>query len=490
MPYLLDGKCVYKKNADGSKGESRGCSETVELAKAHLRALYAHEKTKERLDALYPIQSLATKFPQLKEKDAFAVASATWDVESAAQVLVQLAALTRSEASQQETEDANELAAIMRALVDYVRGEVYEIETANNLPSQDYSMYKEAPSSFLVEKDAKGNYRWILFTSSAFEDRDGEIVSKAALERDCDEMELTKEYGELLWYHCDGELHKGEKEARPYIPLGSCDFSFVNDKINIESGNFYDQRVAKAFAEKAEQLRASKSFYYPPGEFRDGIYYRIRTKERSAMFAGKESNLLTRAMFWQKEKAMADNQDRINAFKKLVGEDTAKDVLAQAKELSARADQVLRSKEADLKAEDDTDETKKKKEDVPVKEEKTTDDTILAVAVKEIKDGFAASLKEAMEPLAANLKAETEKANGRMDKLESALVEQNKALAALMGIQPKKFQASKEGKPVNQADVEKMTADYKAKLADAEKNFDNGTGFLEFVMEQSFGTPQ
>jgi len=43
MPYVREGKCVYKKNPDGSKGKSMGCSDTEEKAKAHMRALYAAE---------------------------------------------------------------------------------------------------------------------------------------------------------------------------------------------------------------------------------------------------------------------------------------------------------------------------------------------------------------------------------------------------------------------------------------------------------------
>lgn len=45
MPWMREGKCVFKKNADGSKGESAGCSETEALAKAHMRALYAKAET-------------------------------------------------------------------------------------------------------------------------------------------------------------------------------------------------------------------------------------------------------------------------------------------------------------------------------------------------------------------------------------------------------------------------------------------------------------
>lgn len=44
MPYLLVGKCVHKKNPDGSAGDVApgGCHETVDEAKAHLRALHAN----------------------------------------------------------------------------------------------------------------------------------------------------------------------------------------------------------------------------------------------------------------------------------------------------------------------------------------------------------------------------------------------------------------------------------------------------------------
>jgi len=38
MPYRRIGKCVYKKT--GTKWIKRGCSPTIERAKAYLRALY------------------------------------------------------------------------------------------------------------------------------------------------------------------------------------------------------------------------------------------------------------------------------------------------------------------------------------------------------------------------------------------------------------------------------------------------------------------
>jgi len=47
MPYKIKGRCVYKKNPDGSLGKQVGCSESAAGAKKYLKALYwAHNKTK------------------------------------------------------------------------------------------------------------------------------------------------------------------------------------------------------------------------------------------------------------------------------------------------------------------------------------------------------------------------------------------------------------------------------------------------------------
>jgi len=42
MPYKREGKCVYVKK--GSSWEKKGCSDTVEKAKAYLRKLYSVEE--------------------------------------------------------------------------------------------------------------------------------------------------------------------------------------------------------------------------------------------------------------------------------------------------------------------------------------------------------------------------------------------------------------------------------------------------------------
>ena len=40
MPYTSSGKCVYKKNKDGSRGKKMGC--TKGSVKQYLKALYAN----------------------------------------------------------------------------------------------------------------------------------------------------------------------------------------------------------------------------------------------------------------------------------------------------------------------------------------------------------------------------------------------------------------------------------------------------------------
>tara|TARA_B100000686_G_scaffold344173_1_gene426321 strand:+ start:264 stop:440 length:177 start_codon:yes stop_codon:yes gene_type:complete len=44
MPYKRDGKCVYKKNPDGSRGKKKGCSKSVAKAKKYLKKLYSVEE--------------------------------------------------------------------------------------------------------------------------------------------------------------------------------------------------------------------------------------------------------------------------------------------------------------------------------------------------------------------------------------------------------------------------------------------------------------
>lgn len=391
MPYMRVGNCVYKKNPDGSRGEKRGCSDSAEMAEAHMRALYAHESSKEALEELE-------------------------------------------------------------------RGLVVEKEE-----------YRD--SQFLTTKE-QGKYRWTLITGSAFEDRDGEIISEKAFQEDCDVMELTGDYGELLWWHCDGEVHpeRGEKEARPYIPLGKCDTSLVYEKLNIESGTYYDDAVGAAFAANAGKLGASKAFYHKAGEPVDGVFSYIRTKERSLLPRTKEANLLTRLFGGNKEKEMADNKQRVAQLIETLGEEDAKKVLEQAKAMSEQAEAFLKSKEAAGQKQELQPQPELAAQLVAMKEAGDK----LSAELKAATEGFQ-SAKEAMEKSAkdyAEYKAQAEKDTAE---LREDVAKLSTAVSALLGIQPKgaeRFLASKDGKVVE------LTEEQKKKEKEALGQADDGFGGL------------
>jgi hypothetical protein len=144
---------------------------------------------------------------------------------------------------------------------------------------------KERSAAFMVYKSSEG-YRWVMTSSTAFQDRDGETVTKAAMEADCEFADWTGDYGPLVWWHTKAVL-------------GHCDFNMVKGPILIESGTFKNEMIAKSFAENAEALGASLGFLPLPWEPRtDGIYTFIRRKERSVLPVEHASNRYTRLIVY------------------------------------------------------------------------------------------------------------------------------------------------------------------------------------------------
>lgn len=335
---------------------------------------------------------------------------------------------------------------------------------------------KEFKSTLQVAKEKEGgHYRWTLFTASAYQDRDLEIITEKALQRDCDSMELTGDYGELLWYHCDGELHAGEKEARPYIPLGKCDFAMVQNKIQIESGLFYDDAVGKIFTEKAAEFGASKAFWHLPEEPQDGIYYNyIQTKERSLLPRSKESNLLTR-LFGQKEKAMADNKQREAALREKLGDEVTDSLMAQAAKMSKEADKFLASKAAKQpdSDEDEDDSTEDKPAPDMKKGKKAKEEgNDLVLALKEMGDKLEASIKDGRAAQEKAFADYTAKQGKELDAMKTNIATLQQTTAMLLGIQPgATFKASEKGKERTMSDAEKAAADKVNEAAGQGDNF-------------------
>lgn len=167
---------------------------------------------------------------------------------------------------------------------------------------------KEAPA-FAVYKDARtGKGRWLTVSSTAFQDRDGEIVSVEALNADCDRADADGQYGPLRWWHLPG------------VDIGDCDFNMVVGKSLIESGTFRDERIGAILAQKAADHQISIGFLHPRNQpDADGVFTRIRRFERSLTPAGRASNPFTRLVV--KDTDMTTPDDKIAAFKALFGDD-------------------------------------------------------------------------------------------------------------------------------------------------------------------------
>ena len=185
-----------------------------------------------------------------------------------------------------------------------------------------------------VVKQADGSYRWVLISSSAYQDRDGEIVSQKALEADVARADADGQYGPLLWWH------------EPGIVLGDCDFNAMHGPFLVESGTFNNQQVAERMKEHADELGGSIAFRHPFTEpDKENVFYNVRRFERSNLPKEVASNLFTFEFITNKERVM--DEKKFDAFKAIVGDDLAAQVIqtADAQEKQADAAGVRRKEE-------------------------------------------------------------------------------------------------------------------------------------------------
>lgn len=165
-------------------------------------------------------------------------------------------------------------------------------------------------ASFTVFKNAAGQYRWIAYSSNAYQDRDNEIVSTKALNDDCDYADRTGWYGPLRYWHTPG------------LDLGDCDFNVMHGRVLIESGTFRSDAIARKVAQSADESELSLGFFHLPTDpDADGVYHQIRRFERSLVPRGKAANLFT--AFTVKEMDMATLEERWESAKKQFGFDDA-----------------------------------------------------------------------------------------------------------------------------------------------------------------------
>lgn len=203
-------------------------------------------------------------------------------------------------------------------------------------------------SGFIVTKQANGVHRWVLISSSAFEDRDREIVSKQALQADVDRADADGDFGPLRWWHLPG------------ADIGDCDFNMLHGRMLYESGTFRSPQVAEAVKAHAGELGASLGFTHPASEpDTQGIFHHIRRFERSLLPRELASNPFTAVGIIEKESQMTLIEDKLKAFGRILGGDAklVGDVLAIGATKEAEADAAgIRTKAAQTAADDEAEE--------------------------------------------------------------------------------------------------------------------------------------
>lgn len=175
--------------------------------------------------------------------------------------------------------------------------------------------------SFIVYKDAAGRDRWVASSSTAFEDKDKEIVSRAALEADVARTDALGDHGPLRFWHVPG------------WDIGDCDFRAVHGRTLIESGTFRKPEYASAIKD-GDQV--SLGFLHPanqPGP--DGVFTTIYTFERSITPAGRASNPYTRLAV--KEVSMLTPEKR-KEFEARLGPAAVASILGEVEQTEKSAD--------------------------------------------------------------------------------------------------------------------------------------------------------
>lgn len=141
---------------------------------------------------------------------------------------------------------------------------------------------KESSDGFMVYKSSDG-YRWVAISSTAYLDRDKEIVSTKALKQAVERAEATGEYGPLRFWHVPG------------IDIGTTDYQALSNdgKFLVESGVITDEAIAQSLMKRGKGWQVSIGFEHPRLEPVNGVFENIRIFERSITPPGRAANPMT-----------------------------------------------------------------------------------------------------------------------------------------------------------------------------------------------------
>lgn len=190
----------------------------------------------------------------------------------------------------------------------------------------DLALKLGAQCPFMVTKGADGRLRWVLISTSTFEDRDEEVISQKAQDEDTDYLYSTGEFGPLRYWHIGQPKQLKENDyksvvAGPGVDVGDCDISGMHGKLRIESGTFRDEEIGATIKGMADEFDVSIGFSHPATEpDNKGVFAHIHTFERSLipLAVAKGSNLFTAVPYIGKEYTM-NIKERVDEFVKRFG---------------------------------------------------------------------------------------------------------------------------------------------------------------------------
>jgi hypothetical protein len=210
-----------------------------------------------------------------------------------------------------------------------------DVREAKDISLSDYNIReKSAGNSFAVFKSTDGQDCWACITTSAYEDRDTEIITRKGLAFLVATAKATGNLGTLNYWHTP-------------LVLGDCTFQALSDDglFLIEAGTFRTKAAAELGRRMtAKGWRMSPGFYRPATEpysavvngRRVGLYDHPTIFERSPCPPGRASNLYT--PFIAKE-ARAVTEEQIRMLKSMAPE-VADALLAQVETQKAQATQA------------------------------------------------------------------------------------------------------------------------------------------------------
>jgi len=280
---------------------------------------------------------------------------------------------------------------------------------------------KEFAGGIKVVEGADGEDYWITRTSNAFQDREKEIFSTAALEdyvKQVDEgipagvKEFLEErglpstdHGELWLWHIPGSR------------IGKPRWKAMAGRFLVEIGTFDDTPLGRAakelFREHGEDYRISHSYLYLPEDKESGVYSWLWKFETSPLPAGPEANPWTGIdVIAQEAKEM--NEEKKQWLTETFGEELANGILAKADEDSKTLEELgINFKEAE--DEEDAGEEGKKQEETIVMDK---DSKAFEMLVKAIAEAVPEHL--AVNPMFVEMKDGIEKLGERVEAIEKA----------------------------------------------------------------------